>query len=197
MLPDFPTVKARLQKNFLKDFASGVWETGIVGQFSKETHFEGSGYSFTTPGEVQETESYTQVSSSFTVTDKEVIAKGIIVYYEKLNQLIQEMQTPMEMDALQKIHEATEKTGNVVDASNEEFDQEHIFRLYEMIEINFYEDGSIPELTFVFPPTLIDKVRAKMDSWQNDPNFLEGLERVIRKKKEEWLARESNRKLAD
>ncbi len=95
---------------------------------------------------------------------------------------------------LQGLDEAVKETGNQVQINGGNLKQDDIFRMLEMIEWNFDEQGN-PTHQIVLGQTLAEEFKRKSTEWDADPEFRARIEAIKMRKKEDFNEREARRRL--
>lgn len=93
------------------------------------------------------------------------------------------------------LNKATTETGNVIDGANKPLDHDHILQALEMIQIDFNAKGEPILPTMVVSPSLAPTVQRLSSESENDAGLKERHQKIIAQKREEFLAREADRKL--
>ena len=83
------------------------------------------------------------------------------------------------------------------DAEGKPFHPELLFEAIERMPIEFDDEGNPKSPTIIVNPAQMERVKDKLTEWESDPVLRDRYEAIMRKKKEECLDRESNRKLID
>lgn len=199
MLPDFVKVKSIISKRFKSSLQAAQMESGLLKDIKTEKYFEGNKLDFADvneqPGE-NATE-FTQISSAFEVHQDDIIENGINAYLKHFKALVEDLSGQLEANLLAVVSKATDKTGNIIDAKGRELDPDLLLDALEKIALPFNEDGSFEPMTIVLPPDAYEKLMEKMAEWDKNPAFKKRHDEIIEKKRAEWDASESNRKLVD
>jgi hypothetical protein len=103
---------------------------------------------------------------------------------------IADKQSRMTLDA---IDEAVTKAGNV--SSVTEMPPQTLIDSLAKMQIPFKADGTHNPLTIVSGPVMEQKIRAILAQIDSDPKWQQAYQKMIARKKAEWHARESSRKL--
>jgi hypothetical protein len=79
-----------------------------------------------------------------------------------------------------------------VDGKGRKFDGEIVLQALDRMQMEFYPDGTPHEIFVDAPP---EKIAAAMKEIENSPELKKRHEELVQKKREEWCAREADRKL--
>ena len=92
------------------------------------------------------------------------------------------------------MNETIEAIGNVTEGGGRALDAEVLLDTYRMIEMSFDDDGRVNMPDLISGNPAASETVARI---HEDEQFITELNALIDQKREEWLARESNRKLVD
>ena len=108
-----------------------------------------------------------------------------------------ELGTKMALDIYSTISAATEEVGNVVNAGGGPFTFDLLLACIEKVQLDFLPNGQarFPELHL--GPAAYADVQRQMPVWNTDPECRKRFEEVLRRKREEFLERETRRRLVD
>lgn len=96
--------------------------------------------------------------------------------------------------AMERLSEDIPKSQSV-DAKGKKLDAELILQMLETIQLEFYPDGRPHELHVVGGLFSPERLKAVDEEFQNNPELQKRHDELIARKREEWRAREANRKL--
>jgi len=197
MLPDFDGLKRAFIQKINADMQKHVRNEPILSQIKHYRHYEGNQMnSRSMDGNVHDS-NYRELSSKFEIRNDEVISGGYLTYIEKVMNTATDIQGQEVGVVFKTIGDVTEKTGNVVDGRNEPFGPEMILAAIDKVLIDFDENGNPKMPSFVFHPSMRERVMASKAKLESDPEFIRRHAEIIEKKRKEWHDRESNRKLVD
>ncbi len=92
------------------------------------------------------------------------------------------------------IEEAVREIGNVVHIKKGDLKQEDIFRMLEVVQSNFDENGN-PTGRLVCGSEFAEEIRKREAVWKNDSQFLAKLDEIRKRKKAEFNEREARRRI--
>lgn len=81
-----------------------------------------------------------------------------------------------------------------LDAKGRRFDAQILIEILEKMQIDFYPDGT-PHEIFLDPPPTPEVMAAVDKEFESKPELKMKFDKLMEKKKEEWHAREADRKL--
>lgn len=145
MLPDFPKIKSKLNQGTYRYIVKNFHQTPILSSMRKQIHFEGEGFSMDENEDVKS--KYQKFSTSFQISNDDLLNRGPIVYVEGVIGAIEEMDEQGEKLVIDKMKEATEKSGNKIDAGGK-ITPDNILEMIEKMSISFDENGK-HELAFM------------------------------------------------
>lgn len=114
----------------------------------------------------------------------------------KVDAIADELARRTSQDAYKKLDESTGKVGNWIDAGGQPLTQDLYLGMMEKMEMDFEENGE-PAFSLIMHPSMAEVVRKRMEEWENDKDFQQRYNKLIRAKREAWRDRESDRKLVD
>ena len=201
MLPDFTSTKKKLENSIFSTVASKVHDSPLLSQMPKKVRLEGRKHSFVdSTGEYVE-RGYEKIDSKFSVENKEVLEKGILLLVERCIQAIDELNEKVTHGALEEMGIAATKVGNNIDAEGKLLTDAYLDAL-EKIQVDFDDKGHPYLPSLVMNPKDVIRQEKRLDDYinknpQHEYEFNEKLDKIIEKKRKEWYDRESNRKLVD
>lgn len=197
MLPDFPKIKRKWSNLFEQSIKEQIPIGTILSKIRSVRHFEGDEMETgTTDHEIRQSD-YQDVEVKFEINKNDVIEKGPKAFWDHLSNLVEDFRYQQSQMLLSRVSDAATRTGNIVDAQNEQFSFEHFLAVYEKTELEFDRKGRPNLLTVVMPDRHKETIIAKFTEWQNDKECMRKFNELIGRKKRDWLDRESNRKLVD
>ena len=96
----------------------------------------------------------------------------------------------------QAVEEAVTETGNSLQIKGGEFTQEDFLRMLEMTQHGFDERGH-PTNVLVASPTMVETLKKREAEWGQDEGFKAKVNKVRKRKKEEFDEREARRRLVE
>ena len=106
------------------------------------------------------------------------------------------MQAQVARTFAKTIEQVTAKTGNVVNVTGG-FTFEHVLEMLGKIQVDFDDKGQPARLDVVTSPDDYGKCMKVLEEASRDADCRKRWDDLMQKKREEWLARESHRKLVD
>jgi hypothetical protein len=97
--------------------------------------------------------------------------------------------------AIAEVGRAVDRIGNTLNMGGEPLCEEHIFRALERIAIEFDEAGQPRMPTLMTGPLQGERVKEVLGRIESQPHLRRRFDQVLSRKREEWRARESCRKL--
>jgi hypothetical protein len=136
-----------------------------------------------------------QASAAFEIKAAEVPTMTIDVLVERMRHGAQDMAAQISKGSFQSISDAVDKVGNVVNGKGAPFSADLYLEALEKIQIDFGPDGKPRLPTVVVAPSKGPQIPRVLESLEKDPTLSAKFDRLIEKKREEWLVREASRKL--
>ena len=197
MLPDFPRIKQKWAKVFIKYVKDNVTRASFLSKIKTVPHFEGNRMStHYSDGEVDRP-SYERLSSALSVKDDDLIKMGPQAFIDGLNRTTEELREQQSKLVFERMNEVTQKTGNTVDAKGQPLSHDLLLQTLEKMEIDFDGEGQPLMPTLVVSPTQYEEFKKKIVEWEKDPKCQDNFNKLMESKRKAWNDRESNRKLVD
>jgi hypothetical protein len=164
---------------------------GLVAQVPALTLYEGNRAVFIHPdGHLQEM-SLRTLQAKATLDRQDLATGGPELLANAVRQLAGGIGEQMEKDLLQLMQKANSRHGGMFGGEDEETMFQDLMRGLREMQMSFDEDGR-PSIFFVAHPENALKLQAL-----NTPHRQELFEQLIEEKRNEWLRRESHRRLVD
>jgi hypothetical protein len=194
MLPDYQETK-RLFTRFFQTYARR--KARVISPFAAvQTRYlhEGRGMKVMRADESESNTETQQLSSMMEIKFDEIpdltFEKAIAKYDEMILDMVHK-QTGL---ALERLSEDIPKSQNV-DAKGKKLDAEIILEMLETIQLEFYPDGRPHDLHVVGGLFTPERLKAVDEEFQNNPELQKRHNELMERKREEWRAREADRKL--
>lgn len=201
MIVDFPLLKSKLDKiafshlNFVLKR-----EQSLISQFQRHILHEGQAHiSYQTVDNEPFEESLKLISSAFDIPLADIANLKIHDVLQHFEKTAVELAKEEKKLTFQRMTEAVERVGNVMSAANKSF-AESSLEVLEKIQIDFDDVRNKPALpTIIVHPTTAEKLRneQKSMSFADKLSYEQKQEEILNRKYEEYVLRESNRKLVD
>jgi hypothetical protein len=145
--------------------------------------------------------SYQEISTKFEISKEELLKSGPEAYFSRVPQIAKEWSEKQAQLFFKKMDEIVEATGNVVDAKSRPLSPSLYLAALDTVAMSFDEFGN-PNLPSLFlHPDKAEKMKEEFQKLETNSilklkfNLLRKL--IIDKKRQDWVDRESNRKLVD
>lgn len=197
MFPDFPNIKNEIKKNFEEYLRRQSISDPLIASITQIFIHEGDRLVFyTVDGDRKET-SFNEIQSKFSIPDEKLINEGPKALVSVANEVGGDMQKQLGRNIITKLEEVTKETGNVIDCKGAQISPDFILQALEKMQIDFDDEGNPCMPTMFVGQDLAKKIQDKLPEWEKDKEHKKKFEELMKKKKEEWNDRESNRKLVD
>lgn len=194
MFPDFPETK-RLFNRFFQTYAQR--KARLISPFAdvqiRYLH-EGRSMKVKRADESESSSEVQQLSSTFEIKHDEIPELTFDKVIEKYDAVILDMVQQQTGFAFNRLNEEIPESQNI-DAKGRKLDAEIIIEMLETIQLEFYPDGRPHELHVfggLFSP---ERLRAVDEEFKNNPELQKRHDELMARKRDEWRAREANRKL--
>lgn len=195
MLPDFPEEKSKLMAEWTK-YLERKQNAGL-GPFSSPryfTHHEGNRWRIErSDGTVSESE-YEELKGELIVSNEEATTLTPEQIAAKLDDIAANMAAQATASIFATLKDASDEAGNSINANGKPFSKELFLELLSRISIDFDSDGKPQMPTMIVPPGFN---KSLLDEWDKDPELAQKHDEIMKRKKEEFDAREASRKLVD
>lgn len=192
MLPDFPKIKNFISSNFHKYIKDEVNKSHILTNTQKQYYHEGNSFSISNESaNTFSSNTYTSFEHPFQISKNEILKDGIKAFYNKAPTLIKKMQEAGEQLFFKTINTTCDQSGNTVNGINKSF-EDSLVEAFEKMDIDFDEKLN-PKINIIVPPQMIKTIQEIRANHELEKKF----NILLDKKREEFHARENNRKLVD
>lgn len=194
MLPRFLKVESVLDRTF-KDLVFRISHTGdpIFGEIKGTVIHEGRG-TYQKEGTKTRAFKMKQFAGVTEIRREDLKSFGVKEFVDAAKKIGGEFLKQKSQHFFGVINQATEESGNVVDGRGRPFSHELILEVLEKMQIDFDEDGNPEMPTMVVSPTLRPRVQ-QLIAEQDDPKIAAQFDAIIARKREEFRAREADRRL--
>jgi len=189
MIPDFPSIRKELDDAIELNLRKSARSKSVVATLVRGvTQHEGKVHSFHQEGTGTVQSGYTAMEAISTVNFEEVPNLIGDRLSQKLDEISSSMAKQMSAQFYSTMDEITEKTGNRVDSGGGPLTKELAL---EVLRMSMWS----PDSVFITHPVMAESMVKSWAEWQTDREFMKEYEQVSSIKREEWRARESDRKL--
>jgi hypothetical protein len=197
MLPEFPKTAGDLLKFLELRINSRRKEIAPITDIGVETiAYEGRDFSYEQEGTGIVRDSYREFAVPVEVKFSDVPTLIGLAFEAKLEALAAEQAKQMSVFVHSRMNDIMEHTGTGVDAQGKPPSKELWLRMLDGMEISFDASGK-PDLTFIAHPIMAEEMGKRWREWEEDLEFMEKHRVLMDRKREDFLDRESNRKLVD
>ena len=191
MFPDFLKVKEKLQKMHAdKMMLDYLIHMGPLASVPVSIIFEGNKTTVMRPDGSVEKRNLEEITAELEVKLAEFEKMNHETVLDKINGVTEDMAGKMKKSLYEQIEKSASKVGNMVDAGGQPFSIGLLLEMLEKMDIDFDEAGN-PTFMMVAGP----KLQSSINKALADPENSRRYQALMERKKEEWRARESNRKL--
>lgn len=196
MLPDYPGVKADLAAR-LVDFMKVrmALHLGALSEIKHVRYFEGDGRTFVRSSGEVEPAGWKDMGSEFSIELAEVPTMTLYSILQKLDDVARDMARQQAEMVYGTISEAVEKVGNVMDNKGRKLTAQSIIDALAMLHIEFDQSGRARLPQMHIPPNLSEAMETALRQLEENSAMRRQFQRLMEDKREEWRAREANRKL--
>jgi hypothetical protein len=198
MLPHFPKSHSEMIEIRNAQMIDAIYSVSpILSQIPSRSQREGRQFTLQNEqGEIKEVD-YKKVSIPIEVKMEE--ARGMTM--EKFIEIAREPGTGMGKEMMRRLFEmldkVTKETGNFVNTGGNPISYDLLLTLLEKMQIDFGSDGNPIWPSLTLGSEALAHLQRKLPEWLKDPGFQERLKTVVERKREEFYARETCRRLVD
>ena len=197
MLPDFPNSKRKILKSIRRRIDHLERQLHpVLAKVGRYTQQEGTAVEFEQVGFGMKSQEAQEYSVAVELRPEEVPNLVGAPLEAKLRTIAEEMGGLKVKTIMERIGEATELTGNRIDARGEKLSGKMMLDMMERAEESFDKSGN-PKSSFLVHPDMLPILKKIDEEVENDPELKQRLVAIKRRKFEEWTDRESRRKLVD
>lgn len=198
MLPDFPQLKKDIHKYFLmRSFENARLSDPLLARIRHYMQHEGDDGTYETMDGYKREKDYQLFEASYQITVYEIINSDFEVVLKKFYDMGLEASSKMAQHSFQQISKIIDETGNSIQA-NGTWTKEQFLEVMRKIMIDFDDETGQPIMpTMYIHPSQADSVRAMIQDAESDPQHKIEFDKIIEQKRQDYYAREANRKLVD
>ena len=199
MLPDYPTLKRKLNEKFEDIVRNKIQEEEpLLSEIRRSIIQEGNSLAITSSDGYSSKTSYQEFVTHFEISFEEIIKNGPEAFYSRVSEISKEMAGKMAKHTIAMLEKVTERTGNVVKSEKGEgITPKLILDVLEKIEISFDASGNPIMPTLIVTPEDYKKLTETKMDLESAQELEKRRKEIIEKKRNEWVDRESNRKSVD
>jgi hypothetical protein len=196
VLPDYPGVKAELAAWLQDAFQQLVdHHLGPLRRVRRSRLFQGDAQVLTRPSGREDPTEFREAKVSFTIRDDELPTITLQSILERMEQAAREMARQIAEDMYRTITKTVEQVGNVVNAKGQRISAELILETLSKIQIDFNPDGTARMPEVHIHPDLAEAANIAEKEFKDNTGLRKQFKQIMETKREEWRAREANRRL--
>lgn len=198
MIHDFPKLKRDIHKYFLmRSFENARLSDPLLARIKHYLQHEGDDGTYETMDGYKRDKDYQLFEASYQITVDEIVNSDFEVVLKKFYNMGLKAASKMAKHSFKQISKIIDETGNSIQAKGS-WTKEQFLEVIRKIMIDFDEETGQPLMpTMYIHPSQADSVRAMIKDTENDPEYKLEFDRIIEQKRQEFYAREANRKLVD
>lgn len=194
MLPDFPETKSLFSRFFRTYMRRKVREVSPYGAVQTRYLHEGRAMKITRADRSESTSSMEGLSVQLEIKFDEIESLTLQKAIEKYDAMIADMVQKHAHFVRERMSSEIPES-QTLNAKGRKFDAQVVVEMLEKMQIDFYPDGT-PHEIFVDGPSFTPERMAAVDKeFESNPELKRKFDEMMEKKKEEWRAREADRKL--
>jgi hypothetical protein len=196
MIPDFPVLKDELNRAITRFMRERFRvHQGPLSDVPQGRVFEGRRNVIVRQDGSEDETKMREVSAETRFAVDEIRELHLPKLLEKLDATVQEMAATQARHFYETMSEGVQKVGNTIDGGGQRFTAELFLQAMEKIWIEFNADGSPQMPTVHISPNQTDDVKRMIERLESESDLKKRFDTIMIKKREEWRAREADRKL--
>jgi hypothetical protein len=201
LLPDFHSVKALLNRralNYMRTYMDKA--DPVIRQIRKTIQHEGHLHSYTTVGGERREMAYNNALEGRIEFSREERTSGKLTVQEvfgRLQKAADDMVGQAARHMYEMIGRAATEAGNRVSGGGGPMTIDLFLEAIERMEVDFDEETDKPTFQLVMGPEQAAKTKQLADEWESNSEYSARHDALMKRKREEWHAREARRKLVD
>ncbi|MGB0124908.1 MAG: hypothetical protein WA419_10170 [Silvibacterium sp.] len=197
VLPDFPKSKNELLRQVSRRIASLEKEQHpILAQIKTFTQHEGVTIQFEQVDYGKKTQEAEKQAVSVEIRIDEIPTLRGEALDKKMMLLADQAGSEKMKSLFARINEATEQTGQRLDAGGKPLDGRMLLDMMDMAECGFDRSGK-PTNSFIVHPDIMPSLKRASEEVENDPELKRQLESINSRQLQQWVDRENRRKLVE
>ena len=199
MMPDFPDFKAKLWEKFQDWMKQEMIRKepllGAVSRFSVHEGKEGE----TLRSDGTRTEFSLRASDAdMHLTREEMRHPNLKMLLQRISEMAEKIAADQVSYMLSQIDQAVREAGNVTDAKGRPFGKDTFLEALSKVEVSFDSITGAPNApSLLIDPSKQEEFQRALAKMESDPDFHQRYAEIMKRKREEWDARESRRVLVD
>jgi hypothetical protein len=194
MLPDFPETKRLFSRFFRTYMRRKVREVSPYGAVQTRYLHEGRAMKITRADQSESTSGMEQLSVHLEIKFDEIENLTLQKAIEKHDAMIADM-VQKQTNFIRERMSSEIPESQTLNAKGRKFDAQVVIEMFDKMQIEFYPDGTPHEL-YVDGPLFTPESMAAVDKeFESNPELKKKFDEMMERKKEEWRAREADRKL--
>jgi hypothetical protein len=197
VLPDFPSSKQKILEGIFRRISQlEIQLHPVLAKVGRYVQQEGTAIEYEQIDYGMKLQEAQQCAVAVDIKFEEVPNLVGVALEEKLRSIANEVGGLKVETMLKRLGEATELTGNRIDAKGEKLNATMILDMLEKAQGSFDRFGN-SQSSFLVHPDMLPTMKKLDEEVENDPELKQRLESIKRRQFEEWANRESRRKLVD
>lgn len=199
VLPDFCELKEKLDRSMALRIRDQMKKRDpVLAMIKIVKQHEGRRHVYSTDEGRERSTDYQPTVTEVTINQHETVNWGVLEIAQRIDGIADQMIGKIVPKMFATLREVTQETRNVVDAGGKPYSFEIFLESIEKVQIEFDDVTGEPELPTAFvDPKLGERIRGMLPEWDRNEEYKARFKELIARKKADWDARESNRKLVD
>jgi len=130
MLPDYPNIKKKIQKKFVEAIKKKIQKDPLLSQIRTRLVNEGDVITSSSIDGYSENIELKSISAKLEITKEEVIKKGPDAFFNRVDEIAEEIAKQQAQSIFKKMGEVTKRTGQIVNAKSKPLSPQLILQMH-------------------------------------------------------------------
>lgn len=195
MLPDFTKAKEKVHDMLMQGLSRRA--RAYMGPFALKEYriFEGRELATKTDDGKELFSKTQEISGKVPVKTEDIQSGNPQKVFDILDTIAQQMAQEQTKMMFRELGRICDETNQKIDFKGARFNPDMFLQTLEKVWVDFDSDGNMKNPMFVVSPKLADRVKEEMEKAEKNTEFKKKYDALVAKKREEWRARETSRKL--
>lgn len=198
MLPDFPQIKKAIISRIGGMMDHRTDQDPLLGSMPRFKQHEGDRTTIRREDGSEEVIDFSvPIEATAVMSMEDIREKGPAATLVAVQGMATDLTRGLAKQMFKSIEKATDEVGNTVDAGGRPFSSGLYLELLRRLQLTFDGEGNWIPPQLAANPKLKETILSVLSQAEQDPAFVASREVIVRKQREEWRAREADRRLAD
>jgi len=198
MLPDFPKVKKTITRRIGGLVHHRADQDSFLGMIPRFVQHEGDRTSLGREDGTEAAIDFKEpIEAIATMSHQDIREKGPAAALSAAQKIATDITRGLAQRVVNSLKEATDETGNVINGEGKPFSSSLYLDILRTLRLTFDDEGNWIPPQIVAHPQHREIIESTLRQAETDASFVAEREVIVRKQREEWRAREADRRLVD